>query len=148
MLDLGQPLHAFDYSKIAGGEDEVKVIVRPAEADETITTLDGVERKLDNNILVIADEKKAIAIAGVMGGANSEVDENTTRIVIESANFHPVNNRRTSTKLSLRTEAVMRYEKSLDPNLTEEALNKTLSLIAEIIPDARIVSKVADGARS
>jgi phenylalanyl-tRNA synthetase beta chain len=140
MLELGQPLHAFDRNKLAGN----KIIVRTAKEGEKITTLDGMTRKLDNKVLLITDEKQAIAIAGVMGGANSEVDDKTTSIIIESANFEPINNRQTSTKLGLRTEAAIRYEKSLDPNLTELAMNRVLDLIVEIIPQATIASKIVD----
>ncbi|MFH1187421.1 MAG: phenylalanine--tRNA ligase subunit beta [bacterium] len=146
MLDTGQPLHAFDYDKLfsKSEKDGVKIIVRNAIAGEKITTLDGVERKLDEKMLIIADEKTPIALAGVMGGEISEVDENTKKIVIEIANFEPINIRQTSAKIGLRTESVMRYEKSLDPNLPEVALAKVLNLIKEIIPKAAQASKVVD----
>lgn len=160
MLELGQPMHAFSKSKVkmpalslskgqkhALSEAEgskVGIIVRRAEQNEKITTLDGVERQLDNQMLVIADNEKAIAIAGVMGGENSEIDENTTEIILESANFEKVNNRKTSAKLGLRTEAVMRYEKGLDPLLTEKAMARCVELIKEIIPTAEAASNLID----
>lgn len=146
MLELGQPMHAFDISKLKSQNSKIKLIIRRANKDtighisttEKIKTLDGVERELDSDMLVIADEEKPIAIAGVMGGENSEIDEKTETIILESANFERVNNRKTSAKLGLRTEAVMRYEKGLDPLLTEKALNKCVELIKEIIPSAKI----------
>jgi len=140
MLETGQPMHAFNQLRITNYE----LRIRNAKNGEIITTLDGVERELDESMLVIADSQKPIAIAGVMGGANSEVDNNTTEIILESANFEKVNNRKTSAKLNLRTEASMRYEKGLDPNLTEQALARCIELIKQIIPEAVISSKVID----
>jgi phenylalanyl-tRNA synthetase beta chain len=140
LFDLGQPLHAFDANKIKGN----KIIVRRAKAGETIVTLDNDEHKLNTENLVIADATNPIAVAGVMGGANSEINDKTDTIVIESANFHPANIRRTATQLGMRTEASMRYEKSLDPQLTALALVKAIQLIQEVCPDAKIVSKVFD----
>jgi phenylalanyl-tRNA synthetase beta chain len=144
MLDTGQPLHAFDYDKLSNDEKSAKIIVRKAKVGEKITTLDGVVRKLDKEMLVIADKNGPIALAGVMGGANSQVDKKTKKIVIEIANFEPINVRQTSAKIGLRTESVMRYEKSLDPNLPEIALNKVLDLINEIISEAEVSSKIVD----
>ncbi len=138
MFELGQPLHAFDQSLVG------KIIVRRAKEKEEIETLDGVKRQLDKNDLVIADSKKAIAIAGVMGGANSEINDNTTTIILESANFYFVSIRKTSQKLGLRSEASMRFEKSLDPNLCEIALSRAVNLIKEICPKSKLVSNVAD----
>ncbi|MCX6796235.1 MAG: phenylalanine--tRNA ligase subunit beta [Candidatus Falkowbacteria bacterium] len=138
MLELGQPLHAFDQTLVD------KIIVRPAKEDETIETLDGEKRKLDKNMLVIADSKKPIAIAGIMGGANSEINDQTNMIILESANFDFVSIRKTSQKLSLRTEASMRFEKSLDPNLSAMALVRVVNLIKEICPSAKVSSQVAD----
>ncbi|HAM88709.1 MAG: Phenylalanine-tRNA ligase beta subunit [Candidatus Falkowbacteria bacterium GW2011_GWC2_38_22] len=148
MLDLGQPLHAFDFENIAsvkkenGGEG--KILVRTAKADEEIVTLDGQTRKLDKEMLVITDSEKPVAIAGVMGGANSEISNDTKTIVIESANFNFISIRKTSTKLGLRSEASQRYEKSLDPNLCETSLVRAVNLIKEICPGARVVSQVVD----
>lgn len=138
MLELGQPMHAFDQTAVD------KIIIRRANDGEEIETLDGEIRELDKNNLVIADSKKAIAIAGVMGGANSEINENTTTIILESANFDFVSIRKTAQKLALRTEASMRFEKSLDPNLCELALARAVNLIKEICPTAKVASKVID----
>ncbi|OPJ55178.1 phenylalanine--tRNA ligase subunit beta [Alkalithermobacter paradoxus] len=127
MLEMGQPIHAFDLSKIKGS----KIIVKKAEANETFVTLDDVERKLDENMIMIADEEKNLAIAGVMGGLNSEIDENTKEILIESANFNPDNVRYTSKRLGLRTEASSRFEKRVDINLVKTALDRVCQLIEE-----------------
>ncbi|MFC1599878.1 phenylalanine--tRNA ligase subunit beta [Patescibacteria group bacterium] len=139
MAELGQPLHAFDESFIQGG-----IVVRRANKGEKITTLDGEERKLDDSMLVIADHKKPIAIAGVMGGENSEIQEGTTEIIIESANFNAQSIRTTSTKLGLRTEAVQRFEKALDPVLAETAIKRTCELILQLCPDAEIAGPIND----
>ena len=120
MFELGQPLHAFDYDKLverANGKIP-KIIVRRAKKDESLVTLDGEERKLDTEMLMIADKSGLIAIAGVMGGSESEVSENTTNILLESANFEFLNNRRTSQILKLRTEASERFGKQVDPGGT------------------------------
>ncbi len=138
MLELGQPLHAFDKKLV----DEI--VVRRAKDKEKINTLDGEERELDRDMLVIADSHKPVAVAGVMGGENSEVDKSTEAIIIESANFDFVSVRKTSNKLGLRTESSMRFEKCLDPNLCEEAIARTVELILEIIPEAKINSKLSD----
>jgi len=138
MLELGQPLHAFDQSLVD------KIIVRRAKDKEEMETLDGTKRQLDKNDLVIADSKKPIAVAGVMGGGNSEINDNSNTIVLESANFDFVSIRKTSQKLGLRTEASIRFEKSLDPNLCEIALYRAVSLIKEICPSAKVTSEVAD----
>src|SRR3989339_1363235 len=139
MLELGQPTHAFDAQKLGG-----TIIVRRAKEGEKITTLDKQERKLSEEMLAIADKNEPIAVAGVMGGGNSEIDENTKSIVIESANFEPVSIRQTSQKLGLRSEASMRFEKSLDPNLCELALRRIVSLIKESCSQAEIISNLAD----
>ncbi len=140
LLEMGQPLHAFDLNKLNSPE----IVVRNAKEEETIITLDGVTRQLNKDMLVIADKKKPLAIAGVMGSSNSEVDNSTTSIVLESANFEAINIRQISAKLGLRTEASMRFEKSLDPVLAEAALNRVVQLIKEIVPTAKVVSKVVD----
>ncbi|HET8952865.1 MAG TPA: phenylalanine--tRNA ligase subunit beta [Solirubrobacteraceae bacterium] len=111
MLLTGQPLHAFDFDLVAGG----KLTVRRARAGETMTTLDDVERRLDESVLLIADEDGPTSIAGLMGGARSEVRETTTRVLMEAANWNGPNLQRTSTKLVLRTEASGRFEKGLAP---------------------------------
>ncbi len=140
MLLTGQPLHAFDADKVAGG----KIIVRRAEDGEVVTTLDGIDRRLGKDNLVIADPEKAVAIAGVMGGANSEIGESTERILIESANFNGVNIRRTALKIGLRTEASNRFEKSLDPALTIDGLIGSVLLIKKEVEGAEIASPIAD----
>src|SRR4051794_4590611 len=114
MLLTGQPLHAFDADLVAGG----KLTVRRAADGETITTLDGVERTLDSGMVLIEDAKGPTSIAGVMGGARSEVSETTSRVLIEAATWNGPNIQRTSTRLGLRTEASGRFEKGLQPELT------------------------------
>lgn len=138
MLELGQPLHAFDQKLI----DEI--IVRRAAKEEAIETLDGNKRELSEEMLVIADSKKPVAVAGVMGGASSEISQATESIIIESANFNFVSVRKTSQKLGLRTESSMRFEKSLDPNLCAAALSRAVELVKEICPVAKVTSKLID----
>lgn len=140
MFELGQPLHAFSADKIVGHE----IFVREAHDGEKIITLDKIERELIASDLVIADSDKAIALAGIMGAINSEVEKSTTTVIIESANFEPTCVRKTGQRLGLRTEASIRFEKSLDPNLVELALRRTVNLILETIPEARVASEVAD----
>lgn len=139
MAELGQPMHAFDANKIEGG-----IVVRTAKDGEEIQTLDGAARKLTKDMLVIADRANPIAIAGIMGGALSEISPETTRVILESANFHPTSVRKTSTKLGLRTEAVQRFEKSLDPVLAETAMDRLCEIILQICPQARIASPKID----
>lgn len=128
MLELGQPLHAFDCEKIEGR----KIIVRFAKSGEEILTLDEEKYKLDKDILVIADLKKPIAIAGIKGGKNSGISEKTKIVFLESANFDPVIIRRGSIKIDLKTDAALRFSHGLDPNLTEIAINRAAFLIQEI----------------
>ncbi|MBW4829743.1 MAG: phenylalanine--tRNA ligase subunit beta [Clostridiaceae bacterium] len=128
MLEFGEPIHAFDLDKIK----DKKIIVRRALDSEKITTIDSVERKLNPSNLVIADSEKPIAIAGVMGGLDSEVTSGTETILIEAANFNDKNVRLTSKSLNLRTEASARFEKGIDPNLCEIACNRVCQLIEEI----------------
>lgn len=139
MLELGQPMHAFDYRYIDGK----KIIVRRAEDNERFITLDGVERSLDSSMLVIADGAKAVGIAGVMGGQNSEVKDDTNTIVFEIANFNGSNIRITSKKLGLRTEASTRFEKDIDPNLAEIAMKRACHLV-ELIGAGEVVGGVID----
>jgi phenylalanyl-tRNA synthetase beta chain len=136
--EVGQPMHAFDLRMIEKG-----IIVRTAKKGEKITTLDGEEKSLDENMLLIADHKKPIAVAGVMGGEYSGIQEDTVDILLESANFDATSVRQTSTKLGLRTDAVQRFEKSLDPNQCEHALLRAAELILKICPDAK-VGAIAD----
>ncbi|OXS58442.1 phenylalanine--tRNA ligase subunit beta [Cohnella sp. CIP 111063] len=126
MLEYGQPLHAFDAGKVAGG----RIDVRLAQAGETLVTLDDQERKLEPHMLVIADAEKAIGLAGVMGGANSEVSEGTTDIILESAKFDGSTVRRTSRQLGLRSEASARFEKEVDQDRVRAALDRAAGLIA------------------
>lgn len=142
MLEFGQPLHAFDFDKI-GDAKQKTIVVREAKEGENFVTLDGAQRKLDKSMLVIADNKKAIALAGVMGGQNSEVGEKTSKIILEAANFDFINVRKTSMKLGLRTEASIRFEKGLDPNLAELGMTRVLELILKVIPGAKI-GKIVD----
>ncbi|WP_123041687.1 phenylalanine--tRNA ligase subunit beta [Cohnella candidum] len=128
MLEYGQPLHAFDASKVAGGRIEVRL----AREGETLETLDGQTRKLEPHMLVIADAEKAIALAGVMGGANSEVSAETTDILLESAKFSGGSVRKTSRQLGLRSEASARFEKEVDPGRVIAALDRAASLMAKL----------------
>ncbi len=144
MAELGQPLHAFDADLVEGG-----IVVRTANtpnanAPEEIQTLDGIRRKLSPDTLVIADQQKPLAIAGIMGGIESEISEGTTKILLESATFNASNVRKTSVQLGLRTEAVQRFEKSLDPVLADTAMNRICELILQICPTARILSPKVD----
>jgi len=128
MLEYGQPLHAFDYRKIGGK----KIVVRRAREKERMTTLDNVERTLNPNMLVIADSQVPVALGGVMGGADSEVTDVTTSVLVESANFDPVSIRRTSTSLKLRSEASIRFERGISPELSLMALKRVTQLILEL----------------
>jgi len=127
LLDLGHPMHAFDWKKLAGS----KIIVRNAKKNEDIVTLDGEVRNLDAEMLVIADSEKAVAIAGIMGGKNSEVDENTETIVLEAAEFDRKSIRRTAKILNLTTEASYRFERGIDSGAIEYAINKAADLIVQ-----------------
>lgn len=128
MLEYGQPMHAFDLRDITGQ----KIIVRRAFEGEVIKTLDDQDRKLDPSMLVIADEARAVAVAGVMGGANSEVREDTSTILFESANFNGTSVRLTAKKLGLRTEASSRFEKGLDVENVAAALDRAVQLVEEL----------------
>ena len=125
LLELGQPMHAFDYAKLGGGA----IRVRTARAGETLRTLDGQTRTLAPEMLVIADAERPVAIAGVMGGADSEVTEATQTIVLESAYFSPQSVRRTSKKLGLKTEASIRFERGTDPRLPVTAMELACALL-------------------
>ena len=125
MLELGQPMHAYNYDKIEGK----KLIVRNANKGEKLTTLDGIEREFDETVLIIQDENKVIDLAGIMGGENSMVTDDTKTILLESANFNGTHIRLTAKKLGLRTDASSKYEKGLDPNLSMLALDRACQLI-------------------
>lgn len=126
--ELGQPLHAFDADKIANNKIEVKTL----EAGTKFTTLDGVERELHNDDLMICDAEKPLCIAGVFGGINSGVSETTTKIFLESAYFNPVSIRKTAKRHGLNTDASFRFERGVDPNITEYALKRAALLILEV----------------
>ena len=125
MLEYGQPMHAFDYRYVASG----KIVVREAEEGEMLTTLDGVVRNLKAGMLVIADDAKAIGLAGIMGGENSEIMEDTTMVVFESANFNGTSIRQTALALGMRTEASGKFEKHLDPMMTVPAVERACELV-------------------
>lgn len=128
LYEIGHPLHAFDYDKLAGH----KIIVRRAQGGEAFITLDGKVRTLRNDTLMICDAEKPVAIAGVMGGQNSEITEQTRNVLIESAYFNPINIRRTSKYLGLSTDASYRFERGADPNALIWALDRAAQLMAEI----------------
>ena len=132
MLEIGQPLHAFDYHLIAKGVDgKPTIVVRRAAAGEKFKTLDNQERTLTNEMLLIADETKGIALAGVMGGANTEINSSTVDVLIESAYFTPVNIRRTSKLLGLRSESSYRFERGADVGICDWASQRAAQLILE-----------------
>ena len=132
MLETGQPLHAFDYHLIAKGADgKPTIVVRRAGAEEKFKTLDNQERTLTNEMLLIADETKGIALAGVMGGANTEINNSTVDVLIESAYFAPVNIRRTSKLLGLRSESSYRFERGADVGICDWASQRAAQLILE-----------------
>jgi phenylalanyl-tRNA synthetase beta chain len=128
MMESGQPLHAFDFDRLA----ENRIVVRTAGEGESFVTLDGKERRLDPEMLMICDGEKPVALAGVMGGLNSEIEDNTTKILLESAYFDPVCIRKTSKKMGLSTDASHRFERGVDPKGTITALHRATQLIAEI----------------
>lgn len=132
MFDIGQPLHVFDADKVEG-----TIQVRLAKDSEKMTTLDGKEVSLDSSMLVIADNKGPLAIAGIKGGKRAEVTESTTRLILEAANFNRESIRLTSKKTDFRTGAARRFEANLSPVLAEEAMKKFSSLIKELSPDAK-----------
>ncbi len=130
MLETGQPLHAFDAAQVLAADGTHRIVVRRAREGEALETLDGVTRTLNAEILVIADSEKPIAIAGIMGGAASEVTENTTQILLESAHFAPSRIRRGKRILGLNSEAARRYERHVDPNNTRRCADRAAQLLA------------------
>ncbi len=128
LLETGQPLHAFDADTLAGGQ----IIVRRAGIDEELTTLDGVTRKLSPSVLLIADAKRGIAVAGVMGGAETEITPDTTNVLIESANFDPLSIRKTSRMLGLSTEASYRFERGADIEMAHLACDRAAAMIQQL----------------
>ena len=139
MLEYGQPMHAFDYRYVKGGH----IIVRRAEEGEELTTLDGNVRKLTPNMLVIADETRAVGLAGIMGGENSEIVADTTDVVFESANFDGICIRKGALALGMRTEASAKFEKGLDPMNTLPAVNRACELV-ELLGAGEVVDGVID----
>ena len=138
MLELGQPMHAFDNARV--DKIEVQTFDKPFK----FTTLDGVERNIDETMLMITSESEPVAIAGVMGGDASKIEDTTTSLLLESATFNGVSVRKTTTKLGLRTDASMRYEKMLDPELCRLATERVLKLITECDGGARVISSFTD----
>jgi len=141
MWELGQPLHAFDARVVK------QLVIRRAKRGESLKTLDEVEHALNENMLLITDGKQALAVAGVMGGLASGISPDTTSLVLESANFEAVSIRKTAAALGLRTEASMRFEKGLDPNLTDLAWRRFFTLLKQLCPEAQLagpVQEVAD----
>jgi len=128
MLEFGQPMHAYDFREISTN----RIVVERAKAGEKFTTLDGTERDLDESMLTIRDGETAIGLAGIMGGLNSEIKEDTTGVIFEAANFEHINIRVSTAKLGLRTEASARFEKGLDPNMAEKAIDRACQLVIEL----------------
>ena len=128
MLEYGQPLHAFNYDTIA----EAKIIVRPAREQEAFVTLDEADHTLKPPMLVIADARRSVALAGIMGGLNTEMTDDTTTVLLESANFDPINTRRTSQALRLRSESLSRFDKGLQPELAGMALRRATQLVLQL----------------
>ena len=139
MLEYGQPMHAFDYRYVKGG----KIIVRRAKEGEELTTLDGNVRKLNPNMLVIADETRAVGLAGIMGGENSEIVDDTVDVVFESANFDGTCIRKAALALGMRTEASAKFEKGLDPLNTLPAVNRACELV-EMLGAGEVLDGVID----
>ena len=139
MLEYGQPMHAFDYRYVKGG----KIIVRRAADGEELTTLDGNVRKLTHNMLVIADDTRAVGLAGIMGGENSEIVDDTVDVVFESANFDGTCIRKAALALGMRTEASAKFEKGLDPLNTLPAVNRACELV-ELLGAGEVVDGVID----
>ncbi len=143
MAELAQPMHAFDANKLHGDT----IHVRDAAVNERIDALNGESYTLDPSNLVIADAQGAIALAGVIGGAGSAISKTTTRIVLESANFNAASVRKTSSRLHLRTDASMRFEKAQDPVNTLRGLERALELLEQVSPGIKLVGGLADSYR-
>lgn len=139
MMETGQPLHAFDFDEVSGGE----IIVRRAGDDTDFVTLDSKNHKLEPDMLMICDGERPVALAGVMGGENSEISDSTTRVLVESAYFNPVSIRKTAKKTGIATDASHRFERGIDPEGTVNALNRAVSLMAQIC-DATIAKDTID----
>ncbi len=139
MVEYGQPMHAFDYRYVSGG----KIVVRRAGEDKTLTTLDGNVRSLQPDMLVIADETKPVGLAGIMGGENSEIVDDTVDVVFESANFLGASIRKTALALGMRTDASAKFEKDIDPMLTLPAVNRACELV-ELLGAGEVMDGVID----
>ena len=139
MLEYGQPMHAFDYRYVSSG----KIVVREAKAGEALTTLDGNVRNLKAGMLVIADDAKPIGLAGIMGGENSEIKDDTTMVVFESANFNGTSIRQTALALGMRTEASGKFEKNLDPMMTVPAVQRACELV-ELLECGDVLDGIID----
>ena len=139
MLEYGQPMHAFDFSCVEGG----KIVVRTAREGETIRTLNGVDHRLTPSMLCICDKRKPVCVAGVMGGANSEIVGDTAQVLFESANFNGASVRRTAAALGMRTDASARYEKGLDPMNTLKAVQRACELV-ELLDAGEVVDGILD----
>lgn len=138
MMEVGQPMHAFDRRKVDGVE------IKRFDTPFKFKTLDGNERNIDENTLMICSKGTPVAVAGIMGGLESEIEDDTTSLLLESANFNGVCIRKSSQRLGLRTDASMRYEKIIDPEITVVAIERFLKLLFEIDPDVQIISSLSD----
>lgn len=138
MMELGQPMHAFDNLKVS------KIRVKTYPEQVNFLTLDGVERKVDTETLLICDEKEPVAVAGIMGGELSEITADTDSVLLESANFDGVSVRKSAVRLGLRTDASSRYEKTIDPELTVPAIERFIKLLSDIDPGVKVTSSLTD----
>ncbi|OIP56637.1 phenylalanine--tRNA ligase subunit beta [Candidatus Kuenenbacteria bacterium CG_4_9_14_3_um_filter_39_14] len=152
MEEVGQPLHAFDLALLGqklqdarNNKQGTRLIIRRAKKGEKLALLDESELALDDEMLVIADSKKPVALAGIMGGRDSGINERTTAIVLEAANFEAANNRRTAQKLNIRTDSSQRFEKSLDAHLAAVGMRRAIKLIKELMPAAKVSPIVEAG---
>ncbi len=143
MMETGQPLHAFDYDNLAKGKIVVRAAGEPGGAPIEFTTLDSKVHKMDPEMLMICDGEKPVAIAGVMGGENSEISDTTTRVLVESAYFNPISVRRTAKRTGIGTDASHRFERGVDPEGTLFAMKRAVALMAELC-DAKIADGVID----
>ncbi len=136
MLEMGQPMHAFDSRKVE------KIRIKRFDTPFTFKTLDGVERNIDENTLMICNGKHPVAIAGIMGGLDSEIVDDTTSLTLESATFNAVSVRKSTVRLAHRTDASMRYEKSLDPEMTVTAIARFVYLLKKYDSDIKVASSL------
>jgi len=143
MILTGQPLHAFDMDKVTKGSESLTIGVRKAKKGETITIIDGSTKELDEEVVVITDGKSPIAIGGVMGGLDTEIDENTKRVVLECANFDMYNIRKTSNRLGIASDAAARYARNQDPHMCEAVMYKFIEMMGEL-SEAKLSSKIYD----